>query len=196
MFSPSCKKHHCSGLTLTEVSIVMMIMGVVLAGLWVAVDSVYRNQRISTTNKQLIEVVSNIRSLYGMSRSSLMGMSITGTSGATLFAQMGSFPKDMIDTSVTPVGVVHAWHGDVTLTSSHTDVDGDSFVLGLVGVPQAACADLLIRMTGGSRDSGLIKAGTTTAAQDTAQMPIGLTTAVGDCSGELNTLEFTFMLKP
>ncbi len=183
------------GMTLTEVAILTMIVGIVLTGLWVAVDAVYRNSRVSTTSKQLMEITSRIRALYGISRGNMMDMTIKGTDGALVFSQLGAVPQDMVDKSVSPAVVTHIWQGTVEVDALHTNVDGDSFSLTLNDVPQYACSDLLVRMTGGSRDAGMIAAGAGGASFDQAQMPVGLSSAVGACGSVMNVLKFTFMLK-
>lgn len=183
------------GMTLTEVALVMLIIGVVLTALWVAVEAVYTNSRIATTSKQILEIVSKTRSLYGLSRSSAIEMTIAGTAGATTMAQIGIVPKDMADFSVTPLKVVHAWRGDVTIDAERTNTDGDSFTIGLVDVPSSVCAGLIVRMSGVTRDEGLIAVGTTASSQTRAEMPVSLSTAVGDCVAEKNKVIFTFMLK-
>lgn len=188
-------KKKCRGMTLTEVSIVAMIVGLVLSGLWVAVDAVYRNSRVTATNKQILEVVSRIRSLYGISQSRMMDMTISGAAGASTLAQTGAIPDELIDRSVTPPAVIHAWHDAVSITAVHTNTDGDSFTIGFDGVPQTACTELLIRLSGATRDAGLITAGAGGTLYDKTAMPIGLSAAVSACPTATNDLRFTFMLR-
>lgn len=193
MINQDLKRTSCAGFTLTEVSLVILIVGVVLSALWVAVDAVYENSRLTTTSRQVLEIVSRVRSLYGLSRSNMLDMSLQGATGASLLARTGAVPGEMIDSTVDPVRVTHVWRGDVGFTALHTDVDGDSFKISLYAVPMAPCAELLVRMTGVDRDPGLMSA--TTASGGALTMPVGLPSAVGACSQVTNTIEFSFLLK-
>ncbi|MGE4352087.1 MAG: type 4 pilus major pilin [Bdellovibrionales bacterium] len=177
--------------TLTEAALVFLIIGVVMTGLWVAVAAVYENSRISTTTKQLLEIVSRVRSLHGMSQSRMLDSGVN----ASVLAQAGLIPNDLVDYSTSPPTIHHLWRGELTITALTTKVSNDSFRIGLLDLPSSSCAALLMKMTGENRDEGLVSAGGAGSPIVNSSMPIGLSNAVGVCSSDPTNLYFSFMLK-
>lgn len=184
-----------SGFTLTEAAIVLGIIGVILGAIWAAVHSLYTRERIHRAAKDILAIVQNVRSVHGMSQNTMLDMAIAGTAGAEIMARSGVIPSDMWAAPDNPAIILHPWRGQVTFDALATSTDGDSFRIGLLAVPQAECADLLVRLTGATRDELMIEAGTTTASQPRALMPIDLPTAAGDCANPSNDLFFSFLLK-
>lgn len=188
------RRQHISqkkGFTLTEVAIVLGIVGLILGSIWVAAAAVYKNMRVSTTSNQILQIAQSIRAMHATSL--VIDTNVT----TKALAQAGAIPKDMLDNATDPTVARDVWGYNITINASQSaGTNGDSFTIQLPGIPRDACVDLLVRNTGAGRDSGLVKAGTTTTAIDNNSMPITVTSAVSACSSTTNnTVEFVFMLK-
>src|SRR5882762_1552401 len=74
------------GFTLTEIAIVLGIVGLILGAIWVAAAAVYSNLRTSKATTELLNIVQNVRALYAtagaVSPQADMAMSAAGTQGA------------------------------------------------------------------------------------------------------------------
>src|SRR5271170_6840773 len=55
------------GFTLTEIAIVLGIIGLILGAIWVAAAAVYTNMRTSKTTTELLDIVQNMRAMYATS---------------------------------------------------------------------------------------------------------------------------------
>ncbi|NCC03885.1 MAG: hypothetical protein EOM37_07550 [Proteobacteria bacterium] len=183
------------GFTLTEAAIVMAIVGLVLSGIWSAFSSVVFNPRLHSLEKNIGVITSNLHSVLGMGTAGVLDMDIEGADGAVMMSRIGVVPRDMWDNPNTATAIVHPWGGAVEMTALRINIDGDGVDIGLINLPQEACTDLLVRLTGPDRDVGLIQAGTTTASQNVAQMPIPLSTAANDCAGAENDVHLQYRLK-
>lgn len=188
-------KHNIYGLTLMELSIVMLVIGVVMGVIWAAAGAVYGSNRITTTQKQIMEIVQRTRSLHGMTQGMMLDMGIQGAPGAVTLAQAGAVPGDMVDNPASPTAVKHAWGQDVTFSAMNTLVNGDSFRIGLVDVPRWVCGDLLVRVTGAERDPGMLRVGTSTQMYDISDFPLSIIDATTACPGDTETVLFEFRLK-
>ncbi len=173
------------GFTLTEAAIVLGIVGLILGAIWVAAGAVYNNQRIATTSTQLLQMVSGIRSLYAASTT------VDNGDMTENLARAGAVPKDMVDG--TTFEVTDIWDGDVTISSASART---AFSIAFEDVPQEACANLLVRLTGQGRDTGFVSAGAASQIPLSSR-PSGITVAeaVASCSSPTNTLTFIFKLR-
>jgi len=195
MSSQSHMQRKARGFTLTEAAIVLGIVGLILGAIWVAAAAVYKNMRVTRTTEQILNIVQNMRSLHATQTS--VGTTATAALTAAL-AQAGVFPKDMTDMTTTPPTITNAWNGAVTIASAQSSGGsaGDSFAVTYASMPQDACADMAVRMTGPGRDGGLIGVSNGGAANGT-NFPIDVTTAIGICTpaGAATTIPLTFTFR-
>jgi len=176
------------GFTLTEAAIVLGIVGLILGAIWVAAASVYRNMRITRTTEQILTIVQSIRSMNTTQQT------LGGTANYTLpMIQAGIFPRDMIRGTGASATANNQWDGLVTVTGATATVAGDAFALAYVAVPQSACIDLAVRMSGPARDGGLI--GIAAGAVNNTTFPVNVVNAATLCPNATNTITFTFRLK-
>lgn len=192
------------GFTLTEIAIVLGIIGLILGAVWVAAASVYNNQRISHANTALLQVVQGVRALMSTSNS----MGTAGDVTATMISA-GVIPSDLVDTATVPNSAFGPWAGSTlkVLTAAATD---NAFTVELNGVPKAGCIGLITVLGGTSRDQGLSAVGATAAAAPiqagAAGTALALTTtqvaastpteATAACtSATTNLVQFEFTLK-
>jgi prepilin-type N-terminal cleavage/methylation domain-containing protein len=192
------------GFTLTEIAIVLGIIGLILASIWWAAASTFANQRITHANTAILDIVEGLRTLYSTSSS-------TGYAAATLITptvvSAGIIPADLAaGTGPFPGGTT-----GVSATS-----DGLGFVVTITAVPQSACVNLLTMLGGVSRDPGLYAASAVAtaapAAGDASTTGIPLTVAltpivalaaasgtapdtIGGCTNPLNKVKFGFTIK-
>jgi len=177
------------GFTLTEAAIVLGIVGLILGAIWVAASAVYNNMRVQTTTTQLLQMVQSIRSLHATQQT-------MGGSGdiASDLAKAGAVPKDMVGGTDDAMTVTNTWGGAVTIEPADS---GAAFQIEYASVPREACTELVTRMTGPGRDSGLSEIGTadsTFVAAD-SDFPVSVIDAVAACTdASSNTLTFLFRL--
>ena len=183
------------GFTLTEAAIVLGIVGLILGAIWVAAASVYCNLHVSRANEQVLTIVQSVRSMHATQQS------IGGADGDDLTLNMikgGAFPKDMIVGTGAGRTASNPWNGLVTMTqdTSLNGTLGDAFALTYAGLPEAACIDLAVRLTGPARDGGLI--GAAVAADNSLSQPLTVSTAATNictATGSTNVLTLTFKIK-
>jgi prepilin-type N-terminal cleavage/methylation domain-containing protein len=150
------------GFTLTEIAIVLGIVGLILGAIWVAAAAVYNNLRTSRATTELLTVAQNVRAMYATSPlvdpGSNMTVSGAQAGGALTYIQAGVFPSDMVSLGTT---VQNPWGGGVAIVAAQGGATGtadDSFAIDFDRVPQSACISLLTSNTGNGRDSGLVQA--------------------------------------
>ncbi|MDR3449936.1 MAG: type 4 pilus major pilin [Alphaproteobacteria bacterium] len=177
------------GFTLTEIAIVLGIIGLILGAIWVAASAVYNNQKVGKGTTQMLNIVQGIRSLYSTS-------STTGLADATdmtfSICSAGVFPSDMIPsagcgTSAAPGTINDPWNGSTTVASTSVAVaaTGDAFIVKMAGVPTSACTALMTSLGGTGRDPGLIYLGVPAYAVASATafpVTVSAATAAAQCT--------------
>ncbi len=99
-----CKKPR--GFTLTEIAIVLGILGIILGAIWTAAATVYANYHVSKAATETLAIVQNFKGLYGNS-------ALTDPNGEdmTAFAMIaGLFPADMVQAGNT-IYALGPWSG-------------------------------------------------------------------------------------
>ncbi len=153
------------GFTLTEIAIVLGIMGLVLGAIWVAASGVYNNQRVNTAATTVMQTVQGIRSLYATS-------STTGVGQVNITTQLinaGALPSNIVSGATT----AGPFPGGFTAVASNGDAGGgNGFVISMSGATRAACINLLTQIGGTGRDPGLYRAAAKTPSVLTAATAI------------------------
>ncbi|MDR3449937.1 MAG: type 4 pilus major pilin [Alphaproteobacteria bacterium] len=197
------KTSSSKGFTLTEIAIVLGIIGLILGAIWVAASKVYANQKVGKATTQMINVVQGIRSLY--STSSVTGLADT-TDMTFAICSASVFPSDTIPstgcgTSAAPATISNPWNGATTIASTSVAVaaTGDAFMIKMAGVPTTGCTALMTSLGGIGRDPGLIYLGVPAYAVASATaFPVTLATATAaaQCTSAATvTLSAVFKLK-
>lgn len=148
------------GFTLTEIAIVLGIMGLILGAIWAAAAAVYGSQRMNNASNQVAQIVQSVRKIYSTANSiSPVSSNITGD-----LALAGQVPSGMLRG-----GFAYAAGGAIAtnylvgpfpngLTAIYSTSDGNGFVISMSSVSQANCISLLTSIGGASRDAGLFLA--------------------------------------
>ncbi len=177
--------------TLTEIAIVLGIMGLILGAIWVAASSVYTNMRVSTTSRDVIAFSQGVRNLYGNQGSMDSGLASGGSSLSNYQAlvQSGAVPSSWINGT----NIVDTWGGSITFTPGTTaNTSADSFVVDLDKVPQAACVGLLTDNSVRTSSSGIYGLNANNTTVFNSGSGVGTTTnynagaAVTQCTGTSN----------
>lgn len=136
------------GFTLTEIAIVLGIIGLILGAVWAAASSVYLNMRVSTTSTQLLQMAQGIKSLYATTQT----MGTAGTVTGNALAAAGALPSDLVKNSNGTYSVLkNAFGGNVTITNS----DETNFTIEFDNVPKQACAKLAVTNFGTANTTGI-----------------------------------------
>ena len=196
-----------AGFTLTEITIVLGIIGIILSSIWVAAGTVYNNLRINKAQTELLQITQAIRSLYPTHFAMDVG---SGTDETLSLIAAKVFPSDTMDTSngYFPSVVHGPWDGSFIKVFSATQptngLIGDSFQIMFVGIPSAACIALATIATGAGRDQSLIHVGFAPNSignyitPTTTYFPIYSQNAVADTNcgtGGITDIAFTYTLR-
>jgi prepilin-type N-terminal cleavage/methylation domain-containing protein len=139
------------GFTLTEIAIVLGIIGLILGAIWTAASGVYNSNRIGAANTELITIAQGTQSLYATQTS-------FGTPPVNLtpaVAAAGYSPSSM---TAPATGVIsHPWNGNsgvpsgdglVFVTAQTLSVAGDAIAVTFANIPAGACVAMLTNASG------------------------------------------------
>jgi len=155
------------GFTLTEIAIVLGIIGIVLGTIWSTATSVYATQRTNQTNMDILQIMQEVRSLYATAPSTGVTTATDLTSG---LITDGAVPTRL----VSGTGLKDEWPNGVTAIL--TPATGDSFTIVMTALPQSACISALTSVGGTSRDAGLFNATAVASAAVATSDAIATTT--------------------
>ncbi len=132
------------GFTLTEIAIVLGIIGLILGAIWVASGSVYSNLRVSQAATETLMIVENFKSLYGGNRN---GQAPNGTDITAMAISAGLLPADMIQTGNTTYAL-GPWGGSqVNIYSASV---WDAVTVAFWNIDQSTCNRLADAIVTGS----------------------------------------------
>ena len=143
-----------SGFTLTELAIVLGVIGIVLASIWSASAMVSKKMKVNHAIQELQTIVSNIRSIYvGGSHFSQTGSMTDITAG---FMNAGVFPAEMIQPGQTYP--LNPWGGRVVIyvIPNSPGADNTQFEIAYFNSLNFQCSALLSQTSGSGQDSGLL----------------------------------------
>jgi prepilin-type N-terminal cleavage/methylation domain-containing protein len=123
------------GFTLIEVAIVLVIVGIVIGGIWVAAATVIGNNKNQTLSSGIIQFVQNIKALYA----SQPGSTSTSLTVATAIAA-GIVPANMTD-GTNIFDPFNPGTANITVVGAANTVDMK--IGALTTLPANACATLV-----------------------------------------------------
>ncbi len=157
--TPSRLEQHKKGFTLTEIAIVLGIMGLILGAIWAAAASVYNNQRINSASNDIASIVQGVRKLYAMSNGTGVAAN-TNITGDLVLAK--AVPSNMVNAATNYTAgnatntLVGPFPGGQTMIIA--TADGGGFAISMSNVTTSNCISLLTSIGGNSRDPGLYRA--------------------------------------
>ncbi|MFA5041207.1 MAG: type II secretion system protein [Bdellovibrionales bacterium] len=181
---------HKKGFTLTEIAIVLGIMGLVLGAIWVAAAGVYNNLRVNNATTAVMQIAQGIRALYA-------------TSATTGYSSVTDMTSSLITAHAVPNNLVNGtelsgpFPGGATVI--YATSDGNGFVVTMSAVSKANCISLLTAVAGTGRDPGLFKADAATGNPSTGDaaatgnaLTVPMTLAYASAGSALGTAPSTY----
>lgn len=150
--------------TLTEIALVLGILGLVLGAIWVAASTIYNSRRVSTAIIELMNIKQNMQTLYATSLAVDVGANMgtlpfTGISAgaSTTYAQVNVLPANTItQPSSTTYTITNPWGGSINImATSNGSLANNSFVVDFDRVPISACITMISEVAGAKIDSQL-----------------------------------------
>lgn len=147
------------GFTLTEIAIVLALIGLILGGVWTAASNVMRAQTVAKAAQENFQILTNFRKLYAQ-RANDTGSYCELT---CIGIQSGFFPYDIssnancsVSTPANPplnpcplytINRPTTIFGGWSTTRVHSLLNPDSIIITYDGVPRSYCASFLNAIT-------------------------------------------------
>src|ERR1700722_10231195 len=147
------------GFTLTEIAIVLGIIGLILGAIWGAASAVYANKKVADSEQGVTATASAVRALYASANGS------TGLTAAATITTPGMFP---VSWNGTTSGYNSPFNPSVATGTAYVIGNGTTFGIELDGITAAGCASLLsyfgssASSVNGGQITGLISSSNTT----------------------------------
>lgn len=188
------------GFTLTEIAIVLGIIGLILGAIWVAAAAVYNNMRVGTASTELLQITQAVRAMYATSSTVDPGADMPGN---PTYLHAGVFPTSALNTAVpsTATAAYNPWNGNIYISRATFNIANDSFAIAFDAIPSNACITLLTSSTGQGRDPGMFgafgqAAGSAISATPgttlTPGTPLLASTAEAQCAAQANGNQAVF----
>lgn len=132
------------GFTLTEIAIVLGIVGLILGAIWVAAAAVYNNLRISHMNTAVLQIVQGTRTLYATQNQITPGDRTLDLINAKIV------PSDLINNALT--GLTSPWGGPMFVGGT---TDGLAIAVTVNNMPTSGCVGLVAEIGGSQHDVSL-----------------------------------------
>jgi prepilin-type N-terminal cleavage/methylation domain-containing protein len=176
------------GFTLTEIAIVLGIIGLILGAVWAAASSVYANLKANQAQQGILSAAQAVRSMFATSGD-------TGVTTSTAITSPGMFPTSWASTTPNKTG--NPWHVNPTINYAYVIGNGSQFAIELDGISDTGCAQLIAfynskaSSANGGSVPGLVGNNVTTVAgtpaigttTGTAAVPSLTTYAPSNCNG-------------
>jgi len=183
--------HKGRAYTLLEMTMVVGVVGAVLAGVFQASTLIlYRNQ-VNQASDELYQISSNVRNLYaGIPLPTVSWCADIRSLLPNTYTQI--FPSEMIQNTSSGLAINNPWGGAVILSiCGGNTVSPESIMIEYDALPSAACEDLAVRNSLPGRDTGLFqmimsynRGGTVTLSG--TSLPVNPVTAMTSCANTAN----------
>lgn len=166
-----CTQKQSRGFTLTELAIVLAIVGIVLGAIWVAAAQVFAANKANQATQDITTIVANIRSTFLSANS----FSSSGDQ-TTAMVTAGILPSDLL-TGVPASPVKNAWNGAVKVTFNPSS-NARVFRVSFLNTPADACFRIASQLANiGTSDAPInliTNGGTVTAIPNLPPANVGL----------------------
>lgn len=183
------------GFSLTELAIVMGVIGVLVTGVFLAYGSIHNRTLTNQTMDQLGVLTSNMQSLFAGRNSSVAALAppATFTASAAVtatFINAGMFPTEMVVAGAGGSTAFDPWKGQVFVGPvAPAGSAVAQFVVEYTNIPSYGCTGLLTQTSAPGRETGLLQISLTSSANTVTkylaslnQMPISAGQAVLVCT--------------
>lgn len=140
------------GFTLTEIAIVLGIIGLILGAIWTAAAGVYSSQRVNHATSATLQIVQGVRTLFASS--STTGYTTAGDMTTTLISA-GAVPGDLVNSANNTLTGPFPGGNTAIIATIDANGQGTGFVVAMSNVSRSNCINLLAAIGGSSRDPGL-----------------------------------------
>lgn len=187
-----------AGFTLTELAIVLGVVGLILAGIWSGAQAVYQSQRAEQTVRYLTQIASGVKSTFAAYPAKQLL-----PADVTLLANNGVIPSEMVTAagnSTTAPTMVNLWGGAVTILHLGNCLASTGLAncwkVSLASLPQKACVELLSRMGASNATTQGLDSITNAAGKKNTAFPLTPLTAKDFCTATTDTNDLIFVYQP
>ncbi|NDC55700.1 MAG: prepilin-type N-terminal cleavage/methylation domain-containing protein [Alphaproteobacteria bacterium] len=181
-------QHSIRGFNLTELAIVLAIVGVVIGGIWVVASTVIENNRARRVAEQTLTVVQAFKSVYAGRR-----VDVADDTDITEFAINAKvFPEDMIQNTTT--SAYTPWQTTVQAFANRTN---NGVRLEFYNLQQKNCSALgtqLLSSTRGGLIIGAINSTSRSFAPVGTADPFTVSEISTACNASSSTLKVTYSM--
>jgi prepilin-type N-terminal cleavage/methylation domain-containing protein len=135
------------GFTLTEIAIVLGIIGLILSAIWVAAAGVYNNQRVNQANTAVLQVLQAVRTLYAQQTT------ITAGDQSQALVNAGVIPTNLVKQGAVASPFLLTPWGQPMYVGGTTD--GLGVAISLNGMTAQLCVGIVAQIFGASHDRTL-----------------------------------------
>lgn len=189
------RKHIRRGFSLVEAAIVLAVVGLVVAGIWVAAATMYEDYKVNKTFQEILTAAKNIQGLISLQNAAAIGIGDSNITSTVIAANL--FPKDWVNGNQlkNPFGTgSQVW--------SYYDGSSDKFYIQLYNLKQSTCVKLVVKASNigammhdvapawspqAHRRSSLARIFVNYPSWETTTFPVSPETATAACAMASNT---------
>jgi len=119
------RKQKRRGFTLTEIAIVLGIIGLILGAIWAAAAAVYSNMKVNNAERGITYAAQQVHGMFATASGN------TGQNADTDITAPGMFPQDWTYTVGKNVKYGNPWNTNITTNVSYSYVIGNSTYIGI-----------------------------------------------------------------
>ena len=169
------------GFSLVEILAVMVVIGLLLAGVFALFGGGLAGSKSIVHNEQLTGLVAGVKSIY--TSPSYIGIS------ANQIIMAGKAPTNMVVGTGTTTTLSNPWGGTVTITAGNYSAGTGNAVI--IADPQVPVNECNTVVNGVGPSFKVIKVGATTVKDDSAGTVLAPSAVITACAAGNNTIAFT-----
>lgn len=136
-----------SGFTLTEVAIVLGIIGIILGAIWAAASKVYGNHANALASNEVIQIYNGYKALF----QAKVPDAVENTDITAVGIGNSIFPSEMLRGSPPSVTLEGPWHGSTIAVTDQISLNTITITFGKLG--ESECTDMGAMYSGNSNSN-------------------------------------------